>query len=170
MREGQQLVALAGLHELLHGHAIDYWLFGGWAVDFHVGQVTRSHDDLDLAVWADDRDRIHTLLRAEGWNHAPEPGEDGYTGYVRGRVRLELAFLARDEDGEVYTPLRDGRGTWPSKSFESSLAELRGIRVRIVSLDALRRDKADVRDDAIVAAKDRADSQALAAADQRPTA
>ena len=50
MREGQQLVALAGLHELLHGHAIDYWLFGGWAVDFHVGQVTRSHDDLDLAV------------------------------------------------------------------------------------------------------------------------
>jgi hypothetical protein len=27
-----------------------YWLFGGWAVDFHAGRVTRDHADIDLAV------------------------------------------------------------------------------------------------------------------------
>jgi len=50
----EQLAGLAGLHELLERHAIEYWLFGGWAVDFHAGSVTRAHDDLDLAVWPRD--------------------------------------------------------------------------------------------------------------------
>jgi hypothetical protein len=44
-----QLSALSHLDELFGQHAIEYWLFGGWAVDFHAGKVTRPHDDLDLA-------------------------------------------------------------------------------------------------------------------------
>jgi Aminoglycoside-2''-adenylyltransferase len=62
----QQLAALEELHRLLERHGIQYWLFGGWAVDFHAGTVTRPHDDLDLAVWLEDYDRIaalHTPLR-----------------------------------------------------------------------------------------------------------
>jgi hypothetical protein len=50
MSETEQLAALARIHELLDGQGIDYWLFGGWAVDFHAGLVTRAHDDLDIAV------------------------------------------------------------------------------------------------------------------------
>jgi aminoglycoside-2''-adenylyltransferase len=49
--ETEQLAALARLHEQLERHGIEYWLFGGWAVDFHAGSVTRPHDDLDIAVW-----------------------------------------------------------------------------------------------------------------------
>ena len=52
----QQLEALAEVGRLLERRRIEWWLFGGWAVDFRVGAVTRSHDDVDLAVWADDRD------------------------------------------------------------------------------------------------------------------
>ena len=54
MSEAEQLAALAGIHELLEEEEIDYWLFGGWAVDFRAGVVTRAHDDLDLAVWQKD--------------------------------------------------------------------------------------------------------------------
>src|SRR5215813_9682224 len=46
-----QLSALAEVTESLQKAAIDYWLFGGWAVDFYVGSVTRLHDDVDLAIW-----------------------------------------------------------------------------------------------------------------------
>ena len=46
-----QLVALGRVHELLQREGIEYWLFGGWAVDFYVGSVTRPHDDIDIAVW-----------------------------------------------------------------------------------------------------------------------
>jgi hypothetical protein len=106
--EAEQLAALAQVHELLVRHRIEYWLFGGWAVDFHAGAITRPHDDLDISVWSKDLDRIAALLAADGWKHAPEEDEDGYTGYARGTVRFELAFLARGEDGEVYTPLGEG--------------------------------------------------------------
>jgi hypothetical protein len=95
----EQLAALARIHELLDGQGIEYWLFGGWAVDFHAGSVTQPHDDLDIAVWLKDHNRIAALLAAEGWRHAPEGHQDGYTRYERGALRLELAFLAASEEG-----------------------------------------------------------------------
>jgi hypothetical protein len=160
--EAEQLAALARIHELLERHRIEYWLFGGWAVDFHAGSVTRAHDDIDIAVWVDDYGRIAELLAADGWRHAREAGEDGYTGYERGAVRLELAFLKRDESGEVYTPLQDGRGAWPTGAFESDATELSGVRARVISVRALTADKSKAHSDPRVAAKDRADLATLA--------
>ena len=100
--------------------------------------------------------------------HVPEPGEDGYTGYRRDDVKLEVAFLARSETGQVYTPLRGGgRGEWPNGAFQNEVAELAGVRAKVVSLSALRVDKETKRDDPIVAAKDRADSLTLSRFDSR---
>lgn len=161
MSEADQLAALAEIDRLLERHGIDYWLFGGWSVDFHAGSVTRPHDDLDLGVWLEDHGRIAELLVAAGWQHAPEEGEDGYTGYENGGVRLELAFLARDDDGRVYTPLREGRGAWPEGAFGDEHAELRGVRARVINRRALEEDKSQPHDDPVVAAKDRADLATL---------
>jgi hypothetical protein len=160
--EAEQLAALARIHELLERHGIEYWLFGGWAVDFHTGSVSRAHDDIDIAVWVDDYRAIADLLTADGWRHAPEAGEDGYTGYERDGVRLELAFLARDESDAVYTPLQDSRSLWPPEAFESDAAELNGVRARIISVRALKADKSEAHGDPRVAAKDRADLATLA--------
>jgi Aminoglycoside-2''-adenylyltransferase len=159
--EAEQLAALARVHELLVRHEIEYWLFGGWAVDFHARAVSRLHDDVDIAVWLKDHNRIAALLAADGWKHAPEEDEDGYTGYERGAVRLELAFLACGADGQVYTPLREGRAAWPDEAFENDVAELRGVRAKVISLRALKAEKSETRDDALVAAKDRADLASL---------
>jgi lincosamide nucleotidyltransferase A/C/D/E len=139
-----QLSALSYLDELFGQHGIEYWLFGGWAVDLHAGKVTRSHDDLDLAVWSHDGERVRELLTAAGWRHTPE---EGYSVYQRNEVRLEVAF--RDH------------GEWPPNSFQHDVAEVGGVRARVVSLPSLRADKAVVRDDESVAAKDRADSATL---------
>jgi hypothetical protein len=170
VREEEQLAALGRLDELLEREGIDYWLFGGWAVDFHAGSVTRAHEDLDVAVWLEEHGRLAALLAADGWEHAPEDGEDGYTGYERGGVRLELAFLARGEDGTVHTPLRGGRAPWPDGAFGSERAELRGVRASVIGLRALRAEKAEVRDDPHVAAKDRADTAILSAIERAASA
>jgi hypothetical protein len=159
--EGEQLSALAGLHQLLGPHGIKYWLFGGWAVDFHAGVVTRPHADLDIAIWLEDRARISELLALDGWLHTPDRDEDGSTAYARGEVRLELAFLARGEDGEVYTPVRDGRASWADGAFEEDVAELGGVHARVISLRSLRAEKSEAREDATAAAKDRADLETL---------
>ena len=153
----RQLAALAQTHELFTRGGIDYWLFGGWAVDFHVGSITRPHDDIDVAVWLGDQDRIARLLEAEGWKHAPEPDEDGGTGYERDAVRLELTFLVPGDGEEVYIPLRAGRVLWSDEPLGTEFAELSGVRARVLGLAELKRGKSHVRDDPREAAKDRAD-------------
>jgi hypothetical protein len=161
-RADRQLQTIDWLNALLAEQGIDYWLFGGWAVDFHAGRVTREHEDVDLAIWQSDLDHVKTLLGTHGWAHAPEPGEDGYTGYEREDVRVEVAVLARDEAGTVYTPLSHGRGDWPAGSFGDDQAHLNGVRARVVGLAPLIQDKLGPRQNPAVTAKDRADVAVLA--------
>ncbi|HKD34693.1 MAG TPA: hypothetical protein VKB73_14720 [Gaiellaceae bacterium] len=40
-----------------------------------VGEVTRAHEDIDLAVSLRDRLAIAGLLSADGWQHAPRHDE-----------------------------------------------------------------------------------------------
>src|SRR5919107_952320 len=54
----RQLAALDRVGRLLDAAGIDYWLFGGWAVDFYAGSVTRTHDDVDIAIWLRDLQEI----------------------------------------------------------------------------------------------------------------
>jgi hypothetical protein len=136
-------------------------LFGGWAVDFYAGRITREHDDVDIAVSLQDYERIAELLAADGWKHAPEPDEDGGTGYERDGVRLELTFLVRDDEGHVCVPLRSGLVRWSDDAFGTRVEALQGVRARVIELDTLRRGKARFRDEPADAAKDRADSAIL---------
>jgi Aminoglycoside-2''-adenylyltransferase len=153
----KQLAALARVGDVFERAGIAYWLFGGWAVDFYAGSVTRAHDDLDIAVWLDDLPRIGELLEADGWRHAPSTDDDGGTGYEQEAVRLELTYLVRDGDGSIFTPLRNGRAPWSEEALGDDARELLGVRSRVVGLAALTRGKANARDDPEEAAKDRAD-------------
>jgi hypothetical protein len=157
----EQLRTIGWLDALLADRGIDYWLFGGWAVDFHAGRVSRDHADVDVAVWSRDLDRVRALLETAGWSHAPDPGEDGYTGYQRAGIRIEIAFLARDEAGTVHTPLAQGRGDWPAGSFGDDRAVVHGVAARVVGLASLVEDKSGPRLDPAVAVKDRADLAVL---------
>jgi hypothetical protein len=157
----QQLNALARVDALLEGAGIAYWLFGGWAVDFHAGSITRSHDDVDIAVWMEDLPGISRVLEAGGWRHAPSEDDDGGTGYELAVVRLELTYLVRDDDGAIFTPLRHGRALWSEDAFAGDVRELRGVRARVVALAPLVSGKSSPRDDPQDAAKDRADSTIL---------
>jgi hypothetical protein len=161
MPPDQQLVAIGRLHDRFEGHGIDYWLFGGWAVDFHAGRRTRTHADIDVAIWRTDLAAVDRVLRQEDWTRVPQPGEDGYTQYENGSLHLDLAFLARDGDGLVYTPLADGRGDWPAGSFGDEVAALGDVRARVVELPSLIADKSEDRTDPETARKDAADIAVL---------
>ena len=157
----QQLAALADVSSLLDQHGFDYWLFGGWAVDFHVGAVTRRHTDVDLAVWADDAEAIHSVITSHGWEHEPAAGEDGGTGYERRGVRVELTYLASNDDGAVFIVLRDRDVLWSERSLGDDARELDGTRARVLPLELLRRGKSTPRDDPEEAEIDRKDFETL---------
>ena len=57
-----QLQALSSIDRLLERAGITYWLFGGWAVDFYAGLITRTHGDIDIAVWLEDLPAIRQVL------------------------------------------------------------------------------------------------------------
>jgi hypothetical protein len=128
----RQLATIAELGALLDGLELDHWLFGGWAVDFHAGRITRPHRDIDLAVWQRDATELHRLLVDEGWRHAPLEDEDGGTGYERNGVRLELTFVVAGDAGEILIAFRAGTAVWSKSPFGAEVRELDGVRARIV--------------------------------------
>ena len=165
----RQLTALGQVASRLEAEDLDYWLFGGWAVDFFAGSITRVHDDVDIAIWLEDFERIATLLESGGWRHAPADDEDGGTGYEHDDVRLELTYLTRNAQADVFIPLRDGPVPWAKESFADDVRELFGVRSRVISLASLRTMKAEPRDDPDDATKDRADLSVLLSSPPEPT-
>lgn len=157
----RQLSALLAIHTLLGRAEVDYWLFGGWAVDFYAGSITRAHADVDIAVWFDDVPAIGRLLEGDGWRHVPASDEDGGTGYELDGVRLELTYLARRDDARVVTPLRTLDAPWPDCAFGDDVRELHGVSARVMALAALTSGKSSLRDDPVSAAKDARDFDVL---------
>lgn len=50
----RQLNLICDIKTLLDSSHIPFWILGGWGIDFHLGQITREHSDIDLII-----DRIH---------------------------------------------------------------------------------------------------------------
>jgi hypothetical protein len=169
MNGEDQLMAIGRLDAMFERARVDYWLFGGWAVDFHAGAVTRDHADIDIAVWSDDASAVHALLTADRWEHTPSLEQDGYTTYLRDGLHVDIAFLARDRE-TVYTPLDSGRGEWAAGSFGEDVRELGGAHAHVVTATSLLLDKSQPRDDPTTAMKDAADVAVIRVGTSAPIA
>jgi hypothetical protein len=156
-----QLAAIGSLSAALDDAGIEYWLFGGWAVDFWVGEVTRPHDDIDVVAWRHDFDAIRTSLVAAQWEHTPTVDDVVGTRYRRGAAEVEFTFVEPGAEGQVVVPLPTGPVTWSSKPFGDDRAYLRDVGSRVIPLDVLAAGKSVPREGVAEAAKDRADFEAL---------
>jgi len=50
---------------VMRGYRRPWYIAGGWAIDLFLGQETRAHDDVDVAVLRDDQSELRTHLA--GW-------------------------------------------------------------------------------------------------------
>ena len=156
-----QLAAISSLGQVLGDAGIEHWLFGGWAVDFWVGEVTRPHDDIDVAAWRHDYDGIRSALIAAGWEHTPTAEDLVGTRYRKGIAEVEFSFVEASDGGSVVVPLPTGPVTWSSEPFGDVRAHLRGVTCRTIPLAVLAEGKSRPREGAAEGAKDRADFEAL---------
>jgi lincosamide nucleotidyltransferase A/C/D/E len=53
--------------DLLGAAGIEVWLDGGWSVDALLGEQTREHNDLDIALRVEDRARFDEVMTAAGF-------------------------------------------------------------------------------------------------------
>jgi Aminoglycoside-2''-adenylyltransferase len=160
-RSSEQIEAIGSLDAALESARIEYWLFGGWAVDFWVGRVTREHDDIDVAAWRGDYDAIKQTLVDAGWRHTPVENEVVGTRYTWGSAEVEFTFLEARDDGAVVIPIPEREVVWPTNPFGDERRLLHSVGARTIPLELLRSGKQMTRDAPDEAAKDRADVQAL---------
>ena len=163
-RSSEQIHAIGSLDAALGSARIEYWLFGGWAVDFWVGRVTREHDDIDAAAWRRDYDAIKRALVDMGWRHTPVENEVVGTRYTFRSVEVEFTFVEERDDGAVVIPVPEHEIVWTTEPFGEERRLLNGVGARTIPLDLLLSGKQMTREAPDEAAKDRADVQALAAA------
>lgn len=53
--------------ELCERHNVTVWIDGGWGVDALLGEQTRPHEDLDIALHNSDVQKLRGLLEADGF-------------------------------------------------------------------------------------------------------
>jgi hypothetical protein len=159
-KPAEQLAAIQSLDQALRAAGLDYWLFGGWAVDFWVGRITRDHADIDSAAWRRDYDEVRTALLAAGWRHTPLETDVVGTRYRWESSELELTFV-EDRDGTIVVPFPEHEVVWTEEPFGEHERSLSGVRARVIPLELLRDGKRRAREGSEEAAKDVADHAAL---------
>jgi lincosamide nucleotidyltransferase A/C/D/E len=91
----------ASLLEQLSKHGLRAWVAGGWAVDALVGEQTRLHGDLDLAVDADELTELIGVLNGLGYSITTNslPSRVELTDHDMRRVDLHPVRFRADGGG-----------------------------------------------------------------------
>ena len=99
------------LYELLGREGITTWIDGGWAVDALLGEQTRSHADLDIALETRFLERLRGVVAERGYRDVPRDDTRPWNFVLGNGAGLELDVHAFtfDENGDgEYGPPADG--------------------------------------------------------------
>ncbi|MGC4803591.1 nucleotidyltransferase domain-containing protein [Micromonospora sp. DT233] len=113
------------------------WLRGGWAMDFHLGEVTRPHLDVDWYCWRSDADWLADALLGRGWRVDHRVPVDNQLDLLRADVEMSFAYLERDATGRVVVGGGPWRGTpLPEGMLDGPPGRLGGLTVPVISVAA----------------------------------
>ena len=88
-------------------------------MDFLVGEVTRSHKDIDFVIWADDLEKVRRILLERGYSLHPDFDETEYNRmFQKQGQQIEIIFITRNSEGQVITPGPFAHWPWPKGSFK----------------------------------------------------
>jgi lincosamide nucleotidyltransferase A/C/D/E len=108
-----------GLYTELETLGITIWVDGGWGVDALLGQQTRPHKDLDIAVQQKDVSRLRELLEARGYKEIKLEEAKPWNfvlGDASGR-ELDVHVIMVDHEGNgLYGPPQNGE-MYPAASL-----------------------------------------------------
>ena len=136
-----QLQLIGDVTELLTARRVPHWLFGGWAVDFAVGHVTREHSDVEIIVWRRDLDAVHGLLAELGFDaHEREEWCVDYRRSADGEL-LMVSLLAHNDAGQTITPGPFAGWPWPESAFQGPPGQLGDVAVPMITADEQARVK-----------------------------
>ena len=88
---------------LMDAHGIFLCLDGGWTVDALLGEQTRPHKDLDVALHSRDLPRLLELLDESGYQHLPTRGEWEHNFVLADSLghQVDLHTFVMEDDGKI---------------------------------------------------------------------
>lgn len=111
---------------------VDAWVAGGWAVDALVGEQTREHRDLDLAIRAEHLAAAIATLEAIGYGRARDLLPVRIVLTSRDDRSIDCHPVTFDESGHGRQPGDDGRVfDYPPDAF--GLGMIAGVEVPCLS-------------------------------------
>lgn len=135
-----QFRIIAELARELGRERMRFWLRGGWALDFLLGEVTRPHADIDLLSWRRHRDRIGHLLRARDFALVPTEAPEAELRFSKSEQDVHIILVERAPDGRLVT-----RGfeswPWPQGALQGPRRTLLGVTCLVLAPDALLEEK-----------------------------
>ena len=135
-RARQQLDVIAAITTDFSRAGVVHWLIGGWAIDFHLGRVTRNHSDVDVALWVTDRELAARVLTRRGLRLDCSRSSDGIELFVGPGGPVEVTYLGLTSGGFVVTPGFE-RWPYPSGSFSDEHRTLMDVSAAVMSATAL---------------------------------
>lgn len=91
-----QLGILTEIEAVLRSAHIQFWLRGGWAIDFLLGQLTRSHSDIDLVVWQQDKIQLCHLFKQTGFVLVQDIGIQ--FDFAKKKQVISVVFITRNKN------------------------------------------------------------------------
>jgi lincosamide nucleotidyltransferase A/C/D/E len=117
--------------KLLNRNGFEVVIDGGWGVDALLGEQTRLHADLDVAVLHKDVPGIRALLAAKGWHEIPR-GDAWECNFVLGDDRghlFDIHSCTFDEAGNNIFGVKYLSYTW------KGTGSIGGFPVRCISVE-----------------------------------
>ncbi|WP_433561889.1 nucleotidyltransferase domain-containing protein [Nocardia sp. CA-151230] len=91
------------LHRACERAGVRFWIDGGWCVDALLGEQTRAHGDLDIAIRRTDADRLHEILTELGYlaDSGPDHTAWNYLMRIPPDKAVDVHVVEHDADGHV---------------------------------------------------------------------
>jgi len=115
---------------------VNIFLWGGWAVDFLVGHITRPHVDIDTLVWKKDKEKIRKIMENLGFSVQDKirKFQNSYDGF-----QFDIDFVEPLGDEFISSQSPQTKGLkWSKDTFSKTVdAKLNGVQVRVINQKSL---------------------------------
>jgi lincosamide nucleotidyltransferase A/C/D/E len=122
------------LYATLENLGVEIWIDGGWGVDALLGEQSRPHQDLDIAIQQKDVQKLRHLLRARGYEDIKLEHAKPWNfvlGDQDGR-EIDIHVIVFDDQGNgIYGPAEKGE-MYPATSLTGT-GLIEGRTVRCIS-------------------------------------
>jgi lincosamide nucleotidyltransferase A/C/D/E len=122
------------LYTELENLKITIWVDGGWGVDALIGEQTRAHQDLDIAIQKKDVPRLRQLLREHGYQEIKLQDARPWNfvfGDDNGR-EVDIHVIVLDDNGNGQYGPRDKEEMYPAAALTGT-GSINGHPVRCIS-------------------------------------